>query len=252
MRPSRSIPLVLALGLITTVAVAWGLALFRTIPMYPRTRIGAFMRWDQAWNVAEAPITGVLDRWWGELSDTPTLEERKTQAPAAISAATSEISAIAAERPGIAAITRPPSWGTFAQPSPPPLELDIGADTAFGWPRVCLWHSATSRYNQATSSVTGGTLHGGLLVRGEISVRGHDYLALPLRPIWSGLAANTVLYAALWWLLLFIPGIARIRLRARRGACTACGYDLRATSPGSPCPECGSSQRGPTAPVPPA
>lgn len=251
MRPSRSIPLILALGLLTSVAVAWGLALFRTIPMYPRTRIGAFMRWDQAWNVAEAPITGIVDRWWGELSDASTFEERKAKAPAALAAVTQEHFELAFERPEVTLVTRPPTWGTFAQPSPPPLDIDIGADTAFGWPRLCLWHSAVSRYNNATSSVTGGTLHGGLLVRGEISVRGRDYRALPLRPIWSGLAADTALFAALSWLLLFMPSIARRRLRARRGACPACGYDLRATPPGSPCPECGPPQRSATQPVPP-
>jgi hypothetical protein len=66
--------------------------------------------------------------------------------------------------------------------------------------------------------------------------------AYPCIPILPGFAADTVLYAAAWWLLLFTPLLvfrtARRRCRVSRGMCGACGYDLKG-SPGGACPECG-------------
>lgn len=59
---------------------------------------------------------------------------------------------------------------------------------------------------------------------------------LPLRPIWSGFAINTLFYACLSWLVLFAPFAVRRHLRGRRGACGRCGYDLANLDA---CPECG-------------
>jgi hypothetical protein len=67
-------------------------------------------------------------------------------------------------------------------------------------------------------------------------------LCLSLDPILPGFAADTVLYAAEWWLLLCTPLLvfrtARRRFRVSRGMCGPCGYNL-AGSPGGACPECG-------------
>jgi hypothetical protein len=49
------------------------------------------------------------------------------------------------------------------------------------------------------------------------------------------------LIAALGGVILYTCG-RRARSRAIVGACRACGYDLTATPPGSPCPECGKPQ----------
>lgn len=58
-----------------------------------------------------------------------------------------------------------------------------------------------------------------------------DWFVL-LIPFWAPAAAFSLLAAALWWR----PLVARAR--SQRGACVACGYDLRGSS--SPvCPECG-------------
>ena len=64
-------------------------------------------------------------------------------------------------------------------------------------------------------------------------------LAVPMFPIWPGFAIDTIFYAAILWLLTFGPFTARRIIRRRRGHCIKCGYDLRGSSGGEVCPECG-------------
>jgi hypothetical protein len=61
---------------------------------------------------------------------------------------------------------------------------------------------------------------------------------LPVRPVWPGFAADTVLFAGV--LLGAVSGYrwARGRRRVGRGCCRVCGYDL-AGAPSRVCPECG-------------
>ncbi|UCD74193.1 MAG: hypothetical protein JSV91_10430 [Phycisphaerales bacterium] len=66
----------------------------------------------------------------------------------------------------------------------------------------------------------------------------YSALVLPCRPMWPGFVINTLIYAAVLWLLLRgLPAVRRA-VRAFNGRCTNCGYDLRGT-PGTACPECG-------------
>ena len=60
---------------------------------------------------------------------------------------------------------------------------------------------------------------------------------LPLRPILSGFALNTIFYAAILWLVFAAPGFVRRRIRIKRGQCPACGYPI-GTNP--VCTECGT------------
>jgi hypothetical protein len=71
-----------------------------------------------------------------------------------------------------------------------------------------------------------------------------DYEApvlLPTRPLPQGFAINTIFYAGVLWLLFMIPGGVRRAVRRKRGLCSRCGYDLRA-SPNGVCPECGPKE----------
>ncbi|MCA9307048.1 MAG: hypothetical protein KDA16_10965 [Phycisphaerales bacterium] len=62
-----------------------------------------------------------------------------------------------------------------------------------------------------------------------------------LRPLWRGVAANTLIYAFLvaifMNLRIFTMALPRYR-RARKGLCTSCGYDIAGLAT---CPECGSA-----------
>jgi hypothetical protein len=65
-----------------------------------------------------------------------------------------------------------------------------------------------------------------------------DWRDLPIG-VTAGFAFNTIFYAAIVWLLFFVPGAIRKRVRRKRGQCAACGYSLR-ESVSEKCPECGA------------
>ena len=61
---------------------------------------------------------------------------------------------------------------------------------------------------------------------------------LPLRPVWSGFALNTGLYALALLVLYCLWWLSRRFIRNLRGRCLKCGYDLRGKLT-SGCSECG-------------
>jgi len=62
---------------------------------------------------------------------------------------------------------------------------------------------------------------------------------LPTFPLWPGLLANTAIYGGAWAVLIGAPILLRRWLRARRGGCPQCGYSREGLKEGTPCPECG-------------
>ena len=69
-----------------------------------------------------------------------------------------------------------------------------------------------------------------------------DPVPIPLRPIWTGIVINTLLYATIWyalWLTLTLPRkFFKEVSRLRDGRCIGCGYDLGYDFVQG-CPECG-------------
>jgi hypothetical protein len=59
---------------------------------------------------------------------------------------------------------------------------------------------------------------------------------LPLRPILSSFAGNSVGYAVVLWALVLGPGTLRRFIRRRRHLCPACGYPVGESEL---CSECG-------------
>lgn len=59
---------------------------------------------------------------------------------------------------------------------------------------------------------------------------------LPTHPIWPGFLLNTLFYAGVLWLLLVGPRVLRRHYRRRRGLCPACAYPIGVSSV---CTECG-------------
>lgn len=58
---------------------------------------------------------------------------------------------------------------------------------------------------------------------------------LPFAPVWPGFLIVWLFFAALAWLLLFLPGVMLRKRRFRRGLCLNCGYPLGTET----CSECG-------------
>ena len=120
---------------------------------------------------------------------------------------------------------RRPSWAA----APFGGSNEVVLAVASGWP----WRAASGQDRWLQQMNTPST-H---LSVAKFELWGQQF-RIPLRPLWGGLAANTVFYTpftlgALW----LLAGLHRRRRRNNR-RCIACGYDLSAST--GPCPECGT------------
>ncbi len=83
-------------------------------------------------------------------------------------------------------------------------------------------------------------VHGGI-APDWLRDRGDWQLVLPLKPIWVGFLLDTVLYGAVWSVLLGGPHLVRRFLRLRRGLCPKCAYPM---GEADVCTECGGALAG--------
>jgi hypothetical protein len=210
---------ILLLGAIVNVAVAWGCAAW-----YPSALYASFDSWY--------PTRGSIDTWnsmalptWPDAAFVTELEL-----------------GFGGEPPGwiLLAYDQDPFPGTDF-PIRPSLSMSVTWED-YGWPM-----SALRAIEWSESS--------GL---GKLKVVKTAYVAverpsdnrpvrwLPIRPIWPGFAINTLFYAGiLWggWLLFAAPLAVRRRRRIKRGLCPACAYPV-GDSP--VCTECGKQLPSPS------
>lgn len=108
-------------------------------------------------------------------------------------------------------------------------------EVASGWPwpamRYVEWwsgepDSGTARWRQ------------GIAIPAGRLVPTYPARRLPTDPLLKGLIADGAVFAALVYGAAFGPRDVRRYLRARRGCCVGCGYDLKGSASGV-CPECG-------------
>lgn len=131
---------------------------------------------------------------------------------------------------------RHPEWPPWLTLPPAGERYTAWSARAAGWPMLCLCSRTTVTADGA--SRTRGAIRVRAASTYKSNTRDPGAGTLPLIPVLPGLAVNTALYGTTWWLLLFAPGELRRAVRRRRGHCPACGYDLGGDLAGG-CPECG-------------
>jgi hypothetical protein len=108
-----------------------------------------------------------------------------------------------------------------------------------GWPLKALSCSVHWRQQVANADII-------YRVEGGVQLpRDADFnpRALPLRPVWPGMAVNVALHASLWMGLTLALAAERRRWRRRHGLCIGCGYSGSGLAADAACPECGTSRR---------
>ena len=161
-----------------------------------------------------------------------------------------------------------PAWSGLDHPGPARSNHlandEFRLADARGWPMLALYSrkDLTASAASAMSASGGSTYVGSAYTSGSLSpalssgfspmppvpTLPADLAAIPLRPIWSGLAIDALVFGGalllLRWLLT-APGRAMCELsRMWHGRCIACGYDLGYDFVRG-CPECGW-RRNPT------
>ena len=202
-RIALTLALFLLLGAIINVAVAWSLALFK--PMRYQVSLNGMFEPTTIpnWDVA------VIPRWGAVFIYAQASDRMKREGPVDPA--------------------KIPQWSLAASP---PSRVDAQrersiTEIAYGWPLV----ASFSRESWPAP------VEWGLRIPWFSK---YDRRTLPLRPFWPGFAINTIFYAAILWLLFAFTFALRRRMRAHRGRCVGCGYDLRGRAVESnACPECG-------------
>jgi hypothetical protein len=136
----------------------------------------------------------------------------------------------------------------FTLPMQPEFHLCTIANLSSGWPFPALMAETRSEHRST------GQLHAAHPPSPWVSgidyplqqPRGFPWKRLPIMPIWRGFVANSVLYAAVTWVVIASVGAAFVRLRtairSRKGRCSQCDYPLTGLPKHDGCPECGSAQ----------
>lgn len=140
-----------------------------------------------------------------------------------------------------------PAWARDALWLPPTAAGDASDDRRFlggrcrsieamGWPWVAMWCDddwrRPPRYGFEVPALTNWN-------QAYPGTYPYESPVFPCRPVPTGFALCTAFYGAAWFgLIAGVPWVRR-RLRTGAGLCPNCRYDLTATPPGMPCPECG-------------
>lgn len=204
--------------MVTTVFVAWGLAL----AFDPAAgKIKGSVWWGSGMSNPQRSLTN----WWIWVYEGPgTLQIQRAAA-----SSSTQVSTYSLENLEV------PAWSELHR-NPLRHELALRGtfvEEARGWPRLCL--VSRRQYGTYSSPATAITPY---------SAPG---TTLPLEPLWSGLLINFALYAVAWSYILIVPGIVRRAIRTYRGVCARCGYDLHGADH-EQCPECGTAVRPRTSP----
>lgn len=120
---------------------------------------------------------------------------------------------------------------------------DAGSIDEVGWPFAALSCrspriSIASATLAAQVTISGRDLEGGFPLPDRVRAGAREWRALPYQPIWIGLILDVLVFGIAWMAILRGSGPVRSWIRRFRGRCPTCGYDVRAQFEAG-CPECG-------------
>ena len=265
-RTLTMLALLLALGLATSVGVAWASAtMYRfgvTENLFtntwfnePRFEVGQASQW----RVAQWTDTTLTRRWgWGwrpEWFEDPweARLRRVTLGSDSEDRTWDDISTPAFSRARREPPTEPAVIALFVNALPSFEEREAG------WPMRCLrvrWVAGDDRLDTPGERIRGGVLASHWVYPwgsssfdpSQLHWNTEDEHAIPLTPMWAGLAVNTVIWAMIWLVVLQVAMLPvrlwlrrRWKKRERRGFCLRCGYEIGAAGDSAKtCPECGT------------
>lgn len=254
----KRVAIVLTLGVVTTIAVAWVLALWSakgdslgsgTVLAKPTIQLISSplhrlcveqeartgLHWTQFTVGTRTPVEWGI-KWnslGGMIPDPETWHMARADMPA--------IRAALIGFPFPQASEFRLTWPRWLPPMPgQPNDAFIawGARAA-GWPMLCLRSVSYARSTDAALTwswslpIRPASAYTGLFLRDPATG------SVPLLPDALGFTVNTGVYAAAWFTLLCGLSAVRRLFRGSPGGCPACGYDLTGLPPSTPCPECG-------------
>ena len=135
-----------------------------------------------------------------------------------------------------------PTWANCLRPeSPLHGNHHKRIAEARGWPFLAMWAVFATDYdtNIPWPSVAREQVIWGVklpVARSGDHLGRRSQLVLPLAPISTGFAVNTLFYAAILWLLIPGPFALRRFIRVRRSLCPKCAYPMGESAV---CTECG-------------
>ena len=217
------------LGAVTTVGVAWGLAVSKSWADAKSIYVEA--------NDHQVATTVALNGKWRRAAHCTRGFGWSTANVVDYSFSVEMLSAVYPEAVGVA--------GTLREP---PREHDLSDDSreyscyAFGWPKRSLrgivrhpcWRDGRAFGFEDEYII--------VLDTDTTSVDRTSYRRparfLPYDPIFPGFITNTLFYSGVWFGVFFSVGFVKRAVRRKRGRCVKCSYDLRGEFEKG-CPECG-------------
>jgi hypothetical protein len=109
-----------------------------------------------------------------------------------------------------------------------------------GWPIAALeWRQEAAGGPLGFGVTTTGPLIGAIELPATW-IPARSPAVLPFLPRWRGLAIDTALFSLIWLAFLLLPRIGRTVEWWARRRCEVCGYDRRGIPRDTRCPECGN------------
>jgi hypothetical protein len=110
-----------------------------------------------------------------------------------------------------------------------------------GWPFRCMWKLETHEVRFGTQGTLAYQKPDGQPIGWGLTIIRMNR-KMPDQIILQGFLFNSLIFAAILWLLLVVNPQLHRRIRRKRGLCAACGYSLRENM-SEKCPECGVATR---------